>query len=289
MKSLASTKWGAHRNILKVFYISYIRSRIIYAIQVYSSASKSILSKLEVVQNSAIRIITGLKISIPIPVLQFESDMLPFEFLIKLFIMRYYYRISSLPSNHFLRVLFNDQKNIIDAISWERLSHKTSFQKRATNTCHELFLPTQHLDNNIQDLHRFIFPTWFDPKEFVNTLFVQMKKSNMGEEQVKQIFSFLAFNEFTHFVKIYSDGSKQQNGSVGAAIYVDDISATFSWRLEPVHSILTAELYAILQGILFAVNHLNNQNIVIFTDSLSALEIIQNPVNKGLNRLVNSI
>ena len=44
-----------------------------------------------------------------------------------------------------------------------------------------------------------------------------------------------------------------------------------------------------MQGILFAVNHLKNQNIVIFTDSLSALEIIQNPVNKGLNRLVNSI
>ena len=90
-------------------------------------------------------------------------------------------------------------------------------------------------------------------------------------------------------VKIYSDGSKQQNGSVGAAIYVDDISATFSWRLDPFHSVLTAELYAILQGILFAVNHLENQDTVIFSDSLSALEIIQNPVKKGLNRIVNAI
>ena len=116
-----------------------------------------------------------------------------------------------------------------------------------------------------------------------------MKKSNMGEMQVQQIFSYLAFNEFNHFVKIYSDGSKQINGSVGAAIYIDDISATFSWRLDSYHSILTAELFAIMQGILFAVNHLRNQNIVIFTDSLSALEIIKSSNKKGLNKLVNSI
>ena len=61
-----------------------------------------------------------------------------------------------------------------------------------------------------------------------------------------------------------------------AAIYVDDISATFRWRLDPSHSILTAELFAILQGILFAADHLNNYfTLVIFTD-LSVLVNIQN-------------
>ena len=91
---------------------------------------------------------------------------------------------------------------------------------------------------------------------------------DMGKEEVHQIFSFLNYAEFKDYVKIYTDGSKQSNGSVGAAIYVDDISATFSWRLDSNHSILSAELYAVLQGISFASNHFENQNIVIFTDSL---------------------
>ena len=286
MKSLASTKWGAHRNMLILFYQSYIRSRIIYAIQVYSSASKSILSRLEIVQNSAIRIITGLRRSTPIPAIQFESNLFPIELVIKMFVLRYYYRIFSLPSNHILKQLFLDQRIIIDSYSWETLSHKSPFLKRALSLCDEFELPL-NWDN--EEFSRFVFPPWFDPKDFINTVFIQMKKTDMGDEEVQQIFSFLNFAEFKDFVKIYTDGTKQSNGSVGAAIFVDDISATFSWRLDSNHSILSAELFAIFQGISFASQHFKNQNIVIFTDSLSSLLGIQNPARKVFNKLICAI
>ena len=286
MKSLASTKWGAHRNMLILFYQSYIRSKIIYATQVYSSASKSILSRLDIVQNNAIRIITGLRRSTPIPALHFESNLLSLELVTKMFVLRYYYRITSLPSNHILKQLFINQRFIIDNYSWETLSHKSPFMKRALRLCDEYDLPL-NLDN--EDFARFILPPWFDPNDFINTIFIQMKKSDMGEEEVHQIFSFLNFADFENYVKIYTDGSKQANGSVGAAIYVDDISATFSWRLDSNHSILSAELFAILQGISFASKNFKNQNIVIFTDSLSSLLCIQNPDRKMFNKLICAI
>ena len=47
---------------LQVLYLSKIK----YGLEVYSSASMSELKKLEVVQNNAIRIITGLLRSTPI-------------------------------------------------------------------------------------------------------------------------------------------------------------------------------------------------------------------------------
>ena len=177
-------------------------------------------------------------------------------------------------------------KALLDGCSWETLPHKSPFYDRAIRTCNELNLP---LNNSNEDFIHFIFPPWFDPQTFINTIFIQTKKSDMGEEQVQQIFSFMKFNDFKDFVKIYSDGSKQPNGTVGAAIFVDDISSTFSWRLDSAHSILTAELFAILQGLLFAIVHLKNQDIVIFTDSLSALLGIQNPDKKGINQLVSLI
>ena len=90
-------------------------------------------------------------------------------------------------------------------------------------------------------------------------------------------------------MKIYTDGSKQENSATGAAIFVDDISSTFSWRLDSQHSIVTSELYAIYQGILFAVRNFANQDFVIFTDSLSSLEMIKNQKIDNYNRLVNLI
>ena len=203
-----------------------------------------------------------------------------------MFVLRYYYKIISLPSNHILKQLFLNQNLIIDSYSWETLSHKAPFLKRALRLCEEFELPI-NFDN--EEYARFIFPAWFDPNDFINTVFIQMKKTDMGDEEVHQIFSLLNFAEFKDYVKIYTDGSKQSNGSVGAAIYVDDISATFSWRLDSNHSILSAELFAILQGITFANQHFKNQNFVIFTDSLSSLLGIQNPDRKVFNKLIHAI
>ena len=59
--------------------------------------------------------------------------------------------------------------------------------------------------------------------------------------------------------------------------------------MESHHSILTAELFAIYQAALFAQKHLKNQNTVIFSDSLSALTVINNYSNNSLNFLVNLI
>ena len=75
MKALTSKSWGANRQILITFYTAFIKSKINYGIEIYSSACPSKLHALEVIQNTALRIVTGLPRSSPIFSLQSESKI----------------------------------------------------------------------------------------------------------------------------------------------------------------------------------------------------------------------
>ena len=289
MKSLASTKWGANRKLMTLFYQSYIKSKILYGVQAYSSASPSILSRLEVVQNCAIRIITGLRRSTPIETLQFESNIYPLSIVIKTYVVKYLFKIYSLPFNHIIHKLFREQINIIINLSWNTLAHKSPLLKRAIDICNNLNISSDFIRNNDYNHDRFIPPPWFSIEENISTFFIQSKKEDINNEQAIQTYNFIKHTNYATYSKIYTDGSKQDNGSVGCAVYVDEISSSFSWKLESHHSILTAELFAIYQATLFARKHLKNQNIVIFSDSLSALTVINNYSNNSLNFLVNLV
>ena len=60
LKAFAGTTWGSHPlSILKV-YKGYVRALIEWGSLCYSNASKSLLKKLDQIQNAAIRIATGL-------------------------------------------------------------------------------------------------------------------------------------------------------------------------------------------------------------------------------------
>ena len=59
MKVMRSTNWGAASKILRIFYISYIRSKIDYGSCIYGGAAQTHLTKLDKLQNSALRMIIG--------------------------------------------------------------------------------------------------------------------------------------------------------------------------------------------------------------------------------------
>ncbi|GFV98638.1 putative RNA-directed DNA polymerase from transposon BS [Trichonephila clavipes] len=69
--------WGADAGTLRNTYISLIRPILEYSVPVYCSASVTNLQKLEKVQLSAARIITGLKNTCPRDIVLFEADLQP--------------------------------------------------------------------------------------------------------------------------------------------------------------------------------------------------------------------
>ena len=72
---------------------------------------------------------------------------------------------------------------------------------------------------------------------------------------------------------IYTDASIIE-GRVGMAIICDE--TTIQWKLSDKCSIYTAETLAILKAIEFIISEINDNNITIFSDSLSALTSLQN-------------
>ena len=59
MRASSSKAWGADRKTLLLIYKTFVRSKIDYGSEVYGSACTTLINKLEVIQNTALRIATG--------------------------------------------------------------------------------------------------------------------------------------------------------------------------------------------------------------------------------------
>jgi hypothetical protein len=72
MKMMGGGRYGANPAVMREFYIKYILPKIEYGATIYGSANDGQLNKLEVIQNTAIRIAFGAKKTTPIPFLLIE-------------------------------------------------------------------------------------------------------------------------------------------------------------------------------------------------------------------------
>ncbi|MPC89018.1 hypothetical protein E2C01_083946 [Portunus trituberculatus] len=100
MKSLAGVKWVADRCTLLHFYCIYIQSRLDYACEIYGAASQSLLHKLNVIQNSALRIALGACKSSPVCALQAEASLPSLSHRRSTFLVRTYTKLTSSPRCH---------------------------------------------------------------------------------------------------------------------------------------------------------------------------------------------
>ena len=79
MRCVAGNDWGADISALKAMYTSLIRSVFDFGCIVYSSASKTLLGKFDVIQAQALRICCGAFRTTSIPSLQVEMGEMPVE------------------------------------------------------------------------------------------------------------------------------------------------------------------------------------------------------------------
>ncbi|GFT80646.1 uncharacterized protein LOC103524116 [Trichonephila clavipes] len=73
LKKIAGVKWGSSQSVLTFTFTSYIRPVIDYGFELLVTASDSALSKLDIVQNKALRFITGAATSTPIVSMQLQT------------------------------------------------------------------------------------------------------------------------------------------------------------------------------------------------------------------------
>ncbi|GFS69864.1 putative RNA-directed DNA polymerase from transposon X-element [Trichonephila clavipes] len=95
LKYLAGRDWGADAGTLRLTYTSLIRPVLEYGSQIYFSASRTNLAKLDRVQSSAARIITGMRHSCPTDLVLFEADIMPLDLRRKLLLSKYFCKLYS--------------------------------------------------------------------------------------------------------------------------------------------------------------------------------------------------
>jgi len=272
LKSVSGNNWGSDRNMLNQLYDSLILSKLNYGSQFYCTASNTTLAQLDVVQNTALRIIAGARTTSPIGSLQVETDKLPLDIQRNRQALEYYNRLRNLPEH--LRVVseLNNDLPQQQSLPWTDAT-PAPFIVRVVNLMIEYNI--NELDRNPIPLVD-IRPPWLKYGE-IDLCMNSGSYKNIPNNVVQGIFKE-KMHPYNNRLKIYTDASKMSAGYVmrtSAAMVVPCRNFTKSWRLPDI-PIMSAELFSIMNAVEWFHNESNCLEGVIFSDSLSSLKLLEN-------------
>ena len=266
LKIISSPVWGASFKILRQTYISYIRSKIAYGSILYDSSNSPLLKKLEVIQNTALRLILGARKTSPILSLQVEANIPPLILHRGILTLKNYSKISHRPSNFPTKTRLE-----LDKILPQYPNFKDSFAYRVAFWL-EVFKINPIEPSSIGLISPI--PPWKKVTHNITTCY-----DYKNEIKNDSSFSQYLTTSFPNHEAIFTDGSKTDTPvSTACAIYVSFRSKSYSWKLHPSHSVLSSELFAIFKALEFA-SFDQTKNYIILSDSRTALLLIkdQNP------------
>uniref|UniRef100_A0A6A7FTX6 RNA-directed DNA polymerase from transposon X-element n=1 Tax=Hirondellea gigas TaxID=1518452 RepID=A0A6A7FTX6_9CRUS len=261
LKTMSSVTWGSSTKVLRKFYIAYIRAKINYGAVIYGSAAKTHLNKLNVIQNSCLRLILGAYRSTPILSLEVESHLPPLELYTGYMSVKQYIKIRYKPANDHTVEILNLNNRIQDT-----MKPHNSFIKRASDwlTLAEMPMIKRIPVRSIPEL-----PPWLEINSCVNSYYDETEICN------NQTFQDYVHKNFDGYKVIFTDGSKVQTQDVysaAAAMYLTEKKTVTCWKLRPEHSVISTELFAIKQALAYI--KLQNGDFIVFTDSKSSLQLI---------------
>ena len=207
MKVVSSYDWGADRKSLLRLYNSLCRSKLDYACQIYSSASKSLLKQLDVAHNLGLRICTGAFRTSPVESIYVDTDEIPLDLRREELGLRYMTRIKSSSKNPSLKILGSCNMNL-----YKKPRSSKPFHVRLNAEVEESTLKRQ----KIVEICYPNFPPWLLPN--FNICPKLITKKNASAEECK--YQFLAHDNENHaeHIKVFTDGSKSSDG-VGCAVF----------------------------------------------------------------------
>ena len=285
MKMISGLSYGATQACLLKIYNIYIRSKLDYGSIVYSSATNGELNKLKVVTNDALRIATGAFKSTKIEALYgLTCEMHP-EQRRDYLSLRYYAKIKSQLSNpaHSCITVRNE-------IPFTENSGKP-FSHRIQSILQKYNLPERFLvaPEFSYQLHNCRIPFYAQHLPTINRTLTQYPKDSTSPIFYKNLFRAMIHESFNDYKKIYTDGSKSENG-VGSAAITDNRPLTASLPTEA--SIYSAEMYALKMAV-DSVERSRAPQTVIFCDSRSVIDSIHprndHPTSRYLNHKLHTL
>ena len=247
LKCLCSQSWGANRTCLLQFYKAFIRAKMDYGSQIYASAAKTRLKKLDTIQNTCLRIILGAMPSTRIEALQCEASILPLSLhREKLICHRYYQILYSPPKHPIVRDLLPQLAQLHDYLFSNIRPRPFLLRARSLLQWHSL--PTS-ISHHLPFLSSI--PPWDDNViQSSTTLILPISKTTPLPLQRVAFLSTLDIN-YPQSIPVYTDGSllrQQPFNSVCAAFTIPSFSVSQHFKLRDLLSIFEAEAFAILKS-----------------------------------------
>lgn len=268
MKTTGHHEWGADKNTLLTIYKTIIRSKIDYGSIFYNTASKNILTKIDRIQNLALRIATGAFRTSPVISIHNEAGETTLADRRATLLTKYAVKIANNPAHPAFSAFFTI-KNINNTIT---PLNQTPLQKTSypliTNPKIPLHRLEKHTQNNL--------PPWTIKTINTNLKLLEYSK-NASKDQLQEEFQKL-IREFPRNTKlIYTDASKKKN-SVKTGFEINN--RLRSYHLHTAISITNAEIEGIHQAIKYIFQTYERTNYIICTDSLGAIKEITNTNTK---------
>ena len=291
LKKLAGTTWGAECRLLSTVYTGVVRPTMEYASTSWSTASKTNQSKLDKVQNMALRLILGAMRSTPIQDMEKTTNIHPLERRRNLKVLLQGEKLKRLPTHPLHSRLQQPTKNRLKRKS---LNHQykalrgeySNILKTEEETCTNLSLPDWRLDQEMEATISLRVPGIYS-KDQPSTALKNLTLAMIDE-------SYPA-DSWTH---VYTDGSAEQaihNGGSGIFIRFPDGEETkMSGPGGKLCSNFRAEVLAIIKAAEFLSRCKRTfGRVVIFTDSMSTLQALecteQGPLIQRLHVALSSL
>ena len=257
LKKLAHTTWGADRKTMLKLYRATVLPIIDYGSQIYGSASESVLRKLDPVHHLGLRLATGAFRSSPTSSLIVDSGDMPLCHRFNISIMRRAIKIKEGPSP--IKKLFAERDKFINS------KIRPSFPVRAKRLWEDNGIEY----NCIYAFDNDIVP-WKLRKPHICTKLNNVDNRKICDLNILKQQALEHMHSHNGLLAIYTDGSKSELG-VGFAVVSKYFKVLSS--LPAYASVFTAELFAIKNALIYIRKH-KISNIIIYSDSLSALEAI---------------
>ena len=281
MKRISNCQWGADRVMLLRYYTSVIRSKMDYGAVFYSSASKTTITKLNVIQNTCLRLALGARKTSPIISLEVESNVMPLDIHRKYLISAYYLRLLETPSNIGVTKCLKEKAAIDSIENYKYPLRIPSLVLRAHDILKEMQFPDlEKIKWSTQTELVSPLPPWVDTSELFNVHFSDICCEDYLPNEACFIFNNLRKEKYEKFLEIYTDGSAIhspcKSSSAAYVVYESGFKVLHKFKISSVNSILGAELFAILKALQYVNDNAQFQKgIVIYSDSLSGIMLLR--------------
>ena len=276
VKCLATTSWGANKSTLRQIYLGYVRSAMDYAMPIQAIASKSTRESLDKVQNQSLRLVCGGLRSTPSAACEIDANVEPLGLRRERAVLECVERYKRMDDTH-------PNRKLVD--SWRaprRLKQKS----------------TLHVAEQLQEIHDLPsdrqpevqyppFAPWTQLKmPTIKTELIEKNVNKKSDPLTLKMCSLETVDSYpTSWMHVYTDGSAS-NGISKAGFgvhmkYPDGSIYDHSEACGETCSNYEAEIMALTCAVDLTYQHFSQgehqaSNIVIFTDSLSALQALEN-------------